>query len=165
VGFRSGEWPLAHRLARRDVNSRAAAQPQDTIDLCDILAIRIEKIRNIDEKDFIERRIDPWERAERSSRKYYLPPRYSRLIHVCRLPQHPIGQVNAKYLPIRGACGNCSQTPSRPKTNFKDAIIPLEVQSIDGESVWFVIGYCHKPTDKRSDHAGRMPQLSAQNMP
>src|ERR1700722_4044394 len=55
VGFRTGKRPLTHRLARRDVNNRATAQPQDTIDLGHILAIGIEKVRNIHQEDFIER--------------------------------------------------------------------------------------------------------------
>jgi hypothetical protein len=54
VGFRTGKRPRAHGLARRDVNNRATAQPQDTMDLGHIPAIGIEKIRNIHQEDFIE---------------------------------------------------------------------------------------------------------------
>jgi hypothetical protein len=100
-------WSGGHRRAIPKLSHDATTRSQDAVDFGHILTIRIEEVRNIDEKNLIECRFDPGKRAERSFQKNHTPLGNGRLIHASSLPKHSMRLVNSEHLAIGDACGNC----------------------------------------------------------
>ena len=163
VGAR--EWPFLHCFTSGHVDDQTAARFQNAKYLSDVIAVRVKEVSHIDEQNFGERTIDPRKRTKLSLDELHPPRGNRRLIHICGLFQHSIRLIYPKNLTSGCARSNGPKGPTGAKSKFKNLILGFWRQCIDRKPVRFIVHNGHEPSCQRSERAGRVPQLPAEQVP